>query len=82
MNPPRLMFASVSALFRVTGAVLQSAPTLMTVNHLFVAPFGPQLEHDLDGAASGWPGASFPSKQQALADDAANLEARRFEPRG
>jgi hypothetical protein len=51
----RLMLASVTALLRVTGAVLQSAPTLIEVNHLFAAPFGPQLGQGFDEAAVLWP---------------------------
>ena len=63
------MLVPVRTLLKVTGAALQSAPTLVTANHLFTAPFGAQLQRDLDGAAASWPSASLSAELQSLTGD-------------
>jgi hypothetical protein len=68
MNVRRLLFATLGAVVKATGVGLQSAPTLVVVDHLYLAPFGPRLEQELDAMAHGsWPSDFFPAELQALA---------------
>ena len=72
MNVRRLLFATLGAVVKATGVGLQSAPTLVVVDHLYLAPFGPRLEQELDAMAHGWPSDFFPAELQALAGYRAN----------
>jgi hypothetical protein len=60
------MLAATGTLFRAAAALLQSAPTLITANHLFAAPFGAQLDTDFDSAAASWPSPFFDVELRAL----------------
>jgi hypothetical protein len=69
-----MMFAAAGTLFRCTRALLHSAPTILTANHLYAAPFGAQLDSDFDSAAAGWPSVSFSSELRALEGDTPRAE--------
>lgn len=60
------MFAAAGTLVRFTWALVQSAPTIVTANYLYAAPFGAQLDHDFDSAAASWPSPSFSAELRAL----------------
>jgi hypothetical protein len=63
-----MMFAAAGTLVRFTWALLQSAPTIVTANHLYAAPFGAQLDTDFDSADASWPFLSFSGELRALED--------------
>jgi hypothetical protein len=67
MNVGRLLFAALGAVVRASGVGLRSAPTLIVVDHLYLTPFGPQLEQELDAAVHSSPSDFFPAELQARA---------------
>ena len=67
MSVRRLLFVAIGAAVRASGAGLQSAPTLIMVDQLYVAPFGPQLEQELDATVHNWHSDFFPAELQARA---------------
>ena len=64
-----MMFTVAGTLARFAWALLQGAPTVIVVNHLYAAPFGAQLDTDFDSAAASWPSPSFSAELRALEGD-------------
>lgn len=66
MRSQRIAFAATGTLVRFAWALLHSAPTIVTANHLYAAPFGAQLDADFDSAAASCPSPSLSSELRAV----------------